>query len=75
MALYARLFQELTVKGFCNAFAGVTLPNEASLALHRKAGFSPIGVFQAVGRKFGQWQDVAWFRRSLREAPIAENSP
>jgi len=63
--LYAELFDQLRSKGYCNAFAGVALPNEASVALHRHLGFEPIGVFKAVGRKFDAWHDVAWFQRSL----------
>ncbi len=73
-ALYTRLFGDLIQKGFCNAYAGVTLPNEGSVALHRSVGFEPIGVFRSVGRKFGKWHDVAWFQRPLREAPLAEES-
>ena len=69
-ALYAELFERLTRKGFCNAFAGITLPNEASIALHRRCGFEPIGVFKRVGYKFGAWHDVAWFQRRLREEPL-----
>lgn len=68
-ALYLRLLDDLADKGFCNAYAGATLPNEGSVALHRSVGFEPIGVFKAVGRKFGQWHDVAWFQRALRDAP------
>lgn len=55
--------------------AGITLPNPASVALHRALGFQPIGVFPAVGRKFGRWHDVAWWHRPLRpseEAPPVE---
>jgi L-amino acid N-acyltransferase YncA len=71
-ALYLQLFEELAVKGFCNAYAGITLPNGGSVALHRSVGFEPIGVFKAVGRKFGKWHDVAWFQRALRDSPPAE---
>ncbi len=70
--LYAALFPVLAEKGFCNAFAGVALPNDASVGLHRSVGFEPIGTFRAVGRKFGRWHDVAWFQRRLRDAPAAE---
>jgi len=68
-ALYLRLLKELAQKGFCNAYAGTTLPNEGSVALHRGVGFEFIGVFKAVGRKFGTWHDVAWFQRVLRNSP------
>ena len=43
--LYAALLAQLRRAGFCNAYAGVALPNDASIGLHRAAGFSPIGVF------------------------------
>jgi len=72
-ALYLRLLEELAQKGFCNAFAGATLPNEGSIALHKAVGFTPIGVFRSVGRKFGKWHDVAWFQRTLRELPPSES--
>lgn len=71
-ALYLRLFEDLTCQGFCNAYAGVALPNDGSIALHRSVGFESIGVFKAVGRKFGKWHDVAWFQRVLRDTPPAE---
>jgi phosphinothricin acetyltransferase len=46
--------------------AGVSLPNPASLSLHERFGFGPVGVFHAVGRKFDTFWDVAWFERRLR---------
>jgi phosphinothricin acetyltransferase len=49
--------------------AGITLPNDASVALHRRVGFEPIGIFKSVGRKFAKWHDVAWFQRTLRDSP------
>lgn len=71
-ALYVELFEQLARKGFCNAFAGVTLPNDASVALHRGVGFEPIGVFRAIGWKFGRWHDVAWYQRRLRDEPPSD---
>ncbi|MDQ3215293.1 MAG: N-acetyltransferase family protein [Pseudomonadota bacterium] len=68
-ALYLQLFEELGSRGFCNAYAGVTLPNDASVGLHTSVGFSRIGVFARVGHKFGRWHDVAWFQRELRSSP------
>lgn len=68
-SLYARLFADLAALGYCNAYAGVAQPNEASMALHRGVGFEYIGTFRAVGRKFERWHDVAWFQRKLRETP------
>lgn len=65
--LYSRLFADLARLGYFNAFAGVTLPNDASLGLHTAVGFTPIGVFRSIGFKFGRWHDVAWFQRQLRQ--------
>jgi L-amino acid N-acyltransferase YncA len=73
-ALYRELFSELVGKGFCNAYAAITLPNEGSVALHRSVGFEFIGTFKSVGRKFGRWHDVAWFHRVLRDAPPSDEA-
>jgi phosphinothricin acetyltransferase len=48
--------------------AGVSLPNPASIALHERFGFRPLGVFHVVGRKFDQYWDVAWFERPAKAA-------
>jgi L-amino acid N-acyltransferase YncA len=70
--LYTNLFTDLAARGYCSAYAGITLPNEASIALHRGVGFEFVGTFHAVGRKFGAWHDVAWFERRLRDRPPSE---
>jgi L-amino acid N-acyltransferase YncA len=65
--LYAALFDLLEQAGtFHRAFAGVALPNDASVALHKKHGFELVGIYREVGRKFGRWIDVAWWQRELR---------
>ena len=58
-ALYFALFDALRAGGYCGACAGIALPNDASIALHRNVGFEPVGVFRAVGRKFDAWHDVS----------------
>jgi L-amino acid N-acyltransferase YncA len=70
-AVYDALLIRLGEKGFCNAFAGITLPNDASIGLHTRMGFIPVGVFRSAGWKFGRWHDVAWFQRRLRDEPPA----
>jgi len=67
--LYSTLLPLLKDAGYCNAYAGVALPNPASLALHQAVGFKAVGTFPRVGYKFGQWRDVAWFHLALREQP------
>jgi L-amino acid N-acyltransferase YncA len=69
LRLYGELMPRLAAAGYCNAYAGVALPNPASVGLHRAAGFASIGTFPRVGHKFGRWHDVAWFHLALREAP------
>jgi phosphinothricin acetyltransferase len=65
-ALYTSLFEILAAQGYFNAFAGITLPNPASVGLHESMGFQPIGVYRSVGYKLGQWRDVGWWQRNLR---------
>ena len=72
LALYRQLLPALAKRGYCNAYAGITLPNAASVGLHRRMGFEPIGTFKAVGWKFGSWHDVAWLQLPLRDSPPAE---
>lgn len=64
-ALYLALFDALTGEDVHRAYAGVALPNEASLALHRRFGFTEIGTFREVGRKHGRYWDVTWLERPL----------
>ncbi|WP_406830242.1 N-acetyltransferase family protein [Pedococcus sp. KACC 23699] len=43
--------------------AVIALPNDASIALHRRHGFVEVGVLREVGRKFDRWVDTAWYQR------------
>ena len=47
------------------AFAGVTLPNAASVGLHESLGFTPVGVYRKAGYKLGAWRDVGWWEKPL----------
>jgi L-amino acid N-acyltransferase YncA len=60
-ALYRKLIAILRRQGFFNAYAGITLPNPASVALHEGVGFRPVGVYRNVGYKAGAWRDVGWW--------------
>lgn len=64
-ALYTSLLAILTLQGFQNAYAGITLPNPASIAFHEAFGFKPVGTYHRAGYKHGRWHDVRWFERSL----------
>ena len=64
--LYARLFDELVALGYCQAFAGITLPNVASIALHEAVGFTRVGVYASAGYKLGRWHDVGYWQFPLQ---------
>lgn len=64
--LYSSLLAALELQGFYNAYAGITLPNEASVGLHEALGFRPVGVYEGVGYKLGAWRDVGWWGLALR---------
>jgi L-amino acid N-acyltransferase YncA len=64
--LYASLFAILAAQGYFNAYAGIALPNAASVGLHEAVGFRKIGVYQRVGYKFGEWRDVGWWQLELK---------
>ncbi len=66
--LYHVLFDALKHEDLNRMMAGITLPNEASLAIHRKFGFTEVGVFTECGRKFDRYWDVIWLERPLRLA-------
>lgn len=64
-ALYDALFARLAERGFRTAVAGMTLPNEASVGLHRAMGFEPVGTYRRIGWKHNTWHDVAWAQRTI----------
>jgi len=72
-ALYTGLFELLVLQGYYTAYAGITLPNAASVGLHESFGFEPVGIYRNAGFKFGSWHDVGWWQKPLRPyaAPIA----
>ncbi len=74
-ALYTALLGVLPLQGFVNAYAGVTLPNAASVGLHEAMGFRPVSVYREVGFKCGAWYDVAWFQRPLQPPPPVPSEP
>lgn len=74
-ALYQSLFSLLRLQGFYVAHAGITLPNAASVGLHEAFGFRPVGIYPAVGWKFGSWRDVGWWQLPLQERPLTPEPP
>jgi phosphinothricin acetyltransferase len=74
-ALYSELLAELARRGFRSAIAGITLPNEPSLALHRALGFEPVGTVRDAGWKHGRWCDIAFWQKRLATGPAAPPGP
>jgi phosphinothricin acetyltransferase len=64
--LYRSLFDAIRDEDIHMIVAGATMPNAASAALHERLGFRQVGLFEAVGRKFDKYWDVAWFQRPLK---------
>lgn len=66
VALYGRLLELLESEPEVHrAVAGIALPNSASVALHERLGFVPVGTFHEIGLKFGEYWDVQWYERDL----------
>ena len=68
--LLGALLEQLRWQGFVNAFAGTTLPNEASVRLFESLGFTKAAHWSRVGFKLGAWHDVAWWQLQLREPAV-----
>jgi L-amino acid N-acyltransferase YncA len=74
-ALYQRLIAILKMQGFHSAYAGIALPNNASVGLHEAVGFKPIGIYKEVGFKHGQWRDTGWWHLQLSRDTGAPPEP
>ncbi len=74
-ALYRQLFALLRAQGYVNAYAGISLPNAASVGLHEALGFEPVGVYRGVGHKHGAWHDVGWWGLRLQPQPAQPAEP
>jgi phosphinothricin acetyltransferase len=63
--LYDRLIPMLQSHGLHAVLAGIALPNEPSVVLHEKFGFSKVAHLEEVGFKFNRWVDVGYWQRIL----------
>jgi phosphinothricin acetyltransferase len=64
-ALLDELLSVAVGHGFHAVFARIVGGHEASIALHRRAGFDVVGTEREVGRKFGRWLDVVVMEKLL----------
>lgn len=73
--LYDTLLYVLHEQGYHNAFAGIALPNEASVGFHHRMGFTDVGIYRNAGFKLGAWHDTIWMQRILREPSGTPSEP
>jgi len=68
--LYTRLLELLRKQGIFTVYAGITLPNDKSVGLHKSFGFIEAGIYHNVGYKHGKWLDVLWMEKPLRDYSV-----
>lgn len=73
--LYESLLELLRRQRLRSACAGIALPNEASIALHRALGFVHVGTYRDIGWKAGAWRDVAWWQLQLAPGAAGDGPP
>jgi L-amino acid N-acyltransferase YncA len=73
--LYAQLLRRVADRGYRQAFAGITQPNEASNRFHRSFGFQDAGLYRRVEWKHDSWHDVAWLQLDLLGAADQDGPP
>ncbi len=74
-AIYLALFEILAMQGYYNIFVGIVSPNEKSLAFHESLGFEINGRYHKSCYKFGEWRDVTWMRKNIRELELEPIPP
>ena len=72
-ALLSALVARATDHGFHAVMAKVVGGHNASIALHRRAGFGIVGEEKEVGRRFGRWLDVVLMERLLAPNSVASD--
>ena len=73
--LLQALIDTLRAQGFTQAIVVITLPNEASVALHESTGFRKAGMYREIGFKMGRWIDVGFWQRQLNDSATPPEEP
>jgi phosphinothricin acetyltransferase len=66
-ALYAKLFEAIRELPFHLLVAGIALPNDASVRLHQKFGFTEVAVFEEYALKNGKFISSMWMQKKLAD--------
>ena len=73
--LYQLLFKILRLQEFRNVYAGITLPNDASVNLHEKCGFKHFATYENIGYKLRRWQTVGWWKLQINNYDLNPPPP
>lgn len=74
-ALYQALMELLKLQNFQNVYGVVTLPNPASVKLHQRLGFRPVGQYEKAGYKCGAWHEVMFFEKHIGDHGFRPEPP
>ncbi len=64
--LYTMLLESIKEHNYYMAYACISLPNEKSIALHNKLGFTLAGTLHNAGYKFGKYIDIVFYEKKLQ---------
>jgi len=73
--LYDELLPLVRSLGYVSVFAGITLPNDASVGIHEAFGLTRVGVYRNVGFKHNAWRDVGWWQLTFTDPPVQPAEP
>jgi phosphinothricin acetyltransferase len=63
--LLADLIERARALGYHSIIAGISADQQASVTLHARLGFEPVGQLCEVGYKFDRWLDVLYMQKRL----------
>lgn len=67
--LYETLENIVSKQNIINVNACIAYANPESIKFHEKLGYKTVAHFTKCGYKLGQWQDMVWMEKILKEHP------
>jgi len=68
-AMCDAMVELLRMQGVQTVYSAVSMPNDASCALHEAMGFEQAGLWKNTGYKKGRWIDILWYQLALGDYP------
>lgn len=65
--LYNELFSRLEATEAHRIVVGIALPNDGSVAIHKKFGFEEIGIFDEYAFYKGQYRSSIWLQKKINK--------